>query len=779
MSRRWLDPEPVSPSDALMAAVGDDPLLATLLLRRGLDDPDAAQRFLDAVQYVPAPAADLPDMQIAAERIERAIERGEGLLVWGDFDVDGQTSTALLVELLRNLGGDVRYYIPQRQGEGHGVYVPRLAALLDEHPATRLIITCDTGIAAHDAVDLARGRGVDVVITDHHQLPPTLPAAAAAVNPQRVPAGHPLRTLPGVGVAYKLAEMLYARAGRPAAAAPLLDLVALGIVADVALLTGDTRYLLQRGLDALRSTQRAGLRALAEVAGLTLERLDEGDIGFGLGPRLNALGRMGDANEAVELLTTGDESRALILARQLEGHNNERRMQTGLIYKAAVAQIEADAHLLDAAALVLAHETWTAGVVGIVANRLVEDFNRPVVLLVAAGDVAHGSARSVAGCDITAALVQVERERPGLLRSYGGHTMAAGMSLETARIPEFRRALGRAVADQLGAAAAKAPALRIDAYVSLADLTLDLAARLGRLAPFGAGNPPVTLATLNVQLKAARALGRSGEHQRLIVEDADGITAEALWWRADLDSLPEGRFDLACTLRVSEFQGNPEARVEVLAARATTVVGAVEIAPARRRIEALDYRHLDADEQQAALRDLPDDALVWNEGPAPDGVAGVRRADLRPAAVLVVWNAPPGPGEWRAALAAVGPRAVALFAVDAGWDDLETFVRRLTGAVKVALSEREGRADMQRLAGALGQRAATVRAGLDWLAARGIIGGWDEIDGVAHIGAGPGPGQPDALTGARERVEAHLRETSAYRDAFRRAAARSLLDEAD
>ena len=776
MSRPWLDPETSPPPPALVAAAGD-PLLAALLVRRGQTDPAAVPGDLDPALYTPAPASDLPDMQLAAERIEHALASGENMLVWGDFDVDGQTATALLVELLRDLGGQVAYYIPQRQSEGHGVHTGKLAELLNADPKPRLVITCDTGIAAHDAVSMAQNKGVDVVITDHHQLPATLPAAYAAVNPQRLPPGHPLRTLPGVGAAYKLAEMLYERAGRPDAAARLLDLVALGIVADVALLAGDTRYLLQRGLDVLRATQRVGLQALAEVAGLAVDRLDESDIGFGLGPRLNALGRMGDANVAVELLTTGDEARAQILARQLEGYNNERRAQTDMIYRAAQAQVESDPRLLDAAALVLAHETWAGGVIGIVANRLVEDFNRPVVLLTTADGVARGSARSVAGCDITAALAQVECARPGLLRGYGGHTMAAGMSLDADRIPEFRRALSRAVADQLGTAAAEPPSLHIDAFVPLSEATLDLAARLGRLAPFGAGNPPVTLAAPNVELKAARALGRTGEHQRLIVEDAGGITAEVLWWRADLDTLPEGRFDLAYTVRASEFQGNLEARVEFLAARATTVAGAAESVPVRRTIETLDYRHLDHDEQLAALDDLPGDVLVWSEGPAVEGVAGVRRADLRPAALLAVWTAPPGPDEWRAALACVGPGTVALFGVDAAQDAEDIFLRRLAGAVRLALNEREGRAEIDRLAGALAQRAATVRAGLDWLTARGDIAGWDETDSVAHIRRGPGIASTEAIETALARVQAHLRETQAYRAHFRRADARSLVEE--
>jgi single-stranded-DNA-specific exonuclease len=241
----------------------------------------------------------------------------------------------------------------------------------------RVLLTCDTGIDAHEAVAYANARGVSVVITDHHELPPELPQAHAIVNPHLLPAGHPLGTLPGVGVAYKLTEALYAWAGRPDDAAQYLDLVALGLVADVAELSGDARYLLQRGLRALRTTSRLGLQELMRWANLVPARVSEEDIGFGLGPRLNALGRLDDANVIVEFLTTTDLTRARILASQLEAHNARRKLLCDQVFAAAHAQLEENPALLDSAALVLGHATWPTGVVGVVANRLVDSISAP------------------------------------------------------------------------------------------------------------------------------------------------------------------------------------------------------------------------------------------------------------------------------------------------------------------------------------------------------------------------------------------------------------------
>lgn len=364
--KEWRDPQPVTVPAVLAHDVGGHPLIAETLVRRGFTTSAAALAFMNWHHYTPTSAYDLPDMDKAVERVQRAIRQREIICVCGDFDVDGQTATALLVSALRDLGANVVSYIPQRLTEGHGVHIPSLAQQIDG--GARLILTCDTGIDEHEAVDYARTRDVDVVITDHHKLPDELPKAVAAVNSRRVPPEHPLRDLPGVGVAYKLVEAL----------APdrdwthLLDLVALGIVADVAMQHKDTRYLLQRGLAQLSSTKRLGLQVMMDLADVNRVSVSEDDIGFRLAPRLNAIGRLGDANPTTELLTTADKERARIIANQLEGLNAERRRLTDAVWRGVQAEVERDDRLLKHAALVVAHPEWHTGVVGIVANRCVE-----------------------------------------------------------------------------------------------------------------------------------------------------------------------------------------------------------------------------------------------------------------------------------------------------------------------------------------------------------------------------------------------------------------------
>ncbi len=540
----WLQPSSVSIPPALAQAAGGHPLVAQVLAQRGMVDPDRARAFLDPACYTPASPFDLPGMDRAVERVQQAIAAGDRIAIWGDFDVDGQTATTLLVQALRSLDADVIFHIPVRAEEGHGVNLPSLQRLIDD--GARLVVTCDTGIDAHEAVDHACQRGVDLVITDHHDLPATLPPASAVVNPKLLPAGHPLGTLPGVGVAYKLAEALAPDAGRH------LDLVALGIVADVAFQTGDSRYLLQRGLASLRQTERLGVQAMLELAEVNPAWLNEEHIGFELAPRLNALGRLGDANLAVEFLLTGDPQRARVLATMLEGLNAERKRLTDQIFQGALAQIERDPSLLEHAALVLAHPAWPAGVIGIVASRLAERFHRPVVLLAAPpGQLARGSARSVEGCNINAAI-------------------AAQSAL---------LAVGRSVAAQLGEAAAE-PALIIDGHLPLADLSLDLVADLERLAPFGPGNPRLTMVSPNHSLAGERIIGRSGDHRLLTVEDATGARQQVVWWQGAGWPLPEGRFDLAYSARASTWRGQRSVQIEWVDVR--PVPGAVIVIPPAR-----------------------------------------------------------------------------------------------------------------------------------------------------------------------------------------------------
>lgn len=746
--RRWVEPASGDAPAELRDAVGGAPLLAQILARRGITTARAAAAFLDPDAYTPSPPADLPDLALAAARVQQALDAREQICVWGDFDVDGQTATALLVEALRGLGADPVYYIPDRAREGHGLHREALAARIDA--GARLIITCDTGVAAHAAVEYARTRGVDVVITDHHNLPAALPAACAVVNPKRLPADHPLRELPGVGCAYKLVKQLYA--GQPTA--HFLDLVALGIVADVAVQTGDTRYLLQRGLEALRTTARPGLLKVMENAGVHPAEVTEQQIGFALGPRLNALGRLGDANEAVVLLTAADLTAVEVLARRLEGLNNQRKFETGQVYNAALRMVESDRSLLDHAALVLSHERWPGGVIGIAASRLAERFNRPVVLIVTPpGGVGRGSARSVAGCDITAALA----EHAAVLRSYGGHAMAAGLTIDAAAVPAFRQALGYTVRRMVGDV--PAAALAVDAYITLGELSLAFAEQLGRLAPFGPGNPPVTLVTRGLRARARRALGRGGDHLRVTVADDTGVEREVIWWRGAADEFPGERFDLAYSVRVSRFSGAPEMLLEWIDAREIAADAAVDVVSAAAL--AGDYRRSDnLLAALAALRAREPDLAVWRE--AAGQVDGLTRAQLAPAPALAVWTVPPGPEIWQMVLERARPARVYLFgAADPDLDTPRAFIRRLAGLAKTAAA-RAAPVSAAELAAAMAHGEAAVHAGLRLLAAEGHITVQARPDGLLSLSVS-GAADGAALIAARREVEQRLKEAAAYR----------------
>ncbi len=722
---------------------------------------DAARAFLDPQSYTPAPPSDLPDLSKAADLLEEAIQESQTIGVWGDFDVDGQTATALLVSALEDLGAQVVFHIPVRAEESHGVNIPNLKKLIAQD--VDLLLTCDTGIAAHEEVAYAKERGLTVIITDHHDLPPTLPDADAVVNPKRLPPGHPLSDLPGVGAAYKLVEELYDRAGRAEASDSFLDLVALGIVADVATQTGDTRYLLQRGLEVLRHTERLGLQVLIENAKLDPIHLTEENIGFGLGPRLNALGRLGDANTAVEFLTTGDLSRARVLAAELEGLNAHRRLLTDQVFEGAQAQIEKDPALLDNAALVLAHPDWPGGVIGIVASRLVERYHKPAILLTAPeGELARGSARSIQGCNITAAIAAHQE----MVENFGGHPMAAGLAIQPERIPTFRRALSRTVEAMVSAEALEAT-LQVDGYLGLEEISLALVEDLARLAPFGAGNPRLTLASRGLTLKSHSKLGRGGRHLQLIVEDEDDNTLRVIWWRGAGNPLPQGRFDMAYTVQTTTYRGEPEVQAVWVDVRPLDEPP-VEVQPDPIPLEVIDHRQ---EAHPAAILEslrAEGEIQVWCEGEDKKRLAGQDRDELEPSGALAIWTIPPGRGELMAVLEKVSPERVYLFGVDPEMDRQETFIRRLAGLVKHTLSAKAGKTSIPELAAATAQRVTTVRFGLAWLETRGDITLQEHGEDEILLGKGDGT-EMIALPLLAAQLKAILDETAAYRAHFKRA----------
>ena len=739
------------------------PLLAQLLVQRGIKTPDQARAFLDPQHYVPAPPAELPDLKNAAALLGNAVTQGTRILVWGDFDVDGQTATALLVSALRQMGADVVYYIPHRLRESHGILVPSLRQQLDEHNPG-LLLTCDTGVSAHEAVDYTKQRGLTAIITDHHDLPPTLPSADAVVNPKRLPDEHPLASLPGVGVAYKLIEHM-----RSDQAAEYLDLVALGIVADVATLTHDTRYLLQTGLKRLQNTTRPGLQALIDVAGLDRHALVAEDIGFQIGPRLNAAGRLDDARLAVELLTTTDESRAHVLALQLDGLNTQRRLTNRQILDAVQEQISREPDLLQWEALVLGHPAWHPGILGVVASRLADQYQRPVVLLNTADQArARGSARSAPGYDIGAAIAA----QADMLLSHGGHPGAAGLSLPANDIPAFRRRLSdtlRATRDPDYEAV-----LAIDAKVEWDAVTLELAHELDQLAPFGEGNPRPVLAAEGLTIKSSAYLDRARQHRRLTIDDANGVRNSVIWWNSANDTSPEHVIDLAFEVQISTFHGPEELQLVLVDHRPSVTAPPPEIRPART---VIDYR--DATRPAARLDELRTDypdAVVWAEGYRRADSPGVPLHELSEAETLVVYTPPASPQALHDALERVQAVRVALFAVDPPFRTLTDVLKQLGGLVRYVVHEQAGRTTLHELAGALALTPQTVRAALDTFAARGDLAATYKRGGGVMISL-ENPPPPGDIEAALTTLQNRLAETDAYRAFYKRATAEKLVED--
>lgn len=764
----WVDPQPVEIPTSLQNLAASQPFLAEMLARRGYCDAEQAAAFLDPQQYQPASVFDLPDMDKAVKRIEAAIQHGQRIGVWGDFDVDGQTSTAILVDTLRALGAEVTFHIPIRARESHGVGLPALKTFLDS--GVEVVLTCDTGITAHEAVEYARARGVDFIITDHHTLPPALPDAFAVVNPQRLPENHPMRTLSGSGTAYQLASALAVRAGREEIAEQQLDLAALGLVADLALLTGDARYLVQRGLAALRQPKRLGIQTLLQTASVDPTYLNEEHIGFMIGPRLNAIGRLDDANPIVSFFTTEDPSEARITAERLEGLNAQRKLLSDQVFRGALAQIERDPRLLDSPVLVLAHPQWPAGVVGIVASRLVELFNRPAILLTAPpGEPARGSARSVEGVNITAAI----RDCQDLLIGFGGHPMAAGMALDAERIPEFRLALSHGVERQTqGLKPVKT--LQIDAFISFDQIDFTLAEQIDLLSPFGPGNPAPVLASTNLMVETSRLIGKEQEHRKLVLADENGHQQEVIWWSGAALPLPPGKFDLAYQLRASNYRGARQLELVWLHARECEP-NSLNLPDSGR--EWLDYRSDESPKETLArLGEEHPGLLIWQEGENRSPLPGSPRSALHPSEHFVIWNAPPGHNELEQAVAAVNPRKIYLLGVSPGSETPALFLRRLAGLAAFSINNQAGRTSVLRLAEAAAQSEAAVRAGLSWLAAKGQLAILQDDESGLWLDPG---GQADEIRAnqAEKDLKFLLQETAAYRAFYLRANPKSLLED--
>jgi single-stranded-DNA-specific exonuclease len=557
----------------LRRELGVSGALAQVLVRRGLGEPERARAFLAAAEEHPPSA--FAGIERAVESILAHLRTGERITIHGDYDVDGICSTAVLARALRALGGDVDTYLPDRASDGYGLAAATVRMLAAR--GTRLLITVDCAITAVAEVALARELGMRVIVTDHHapRADGELPDAPI-VHPALC--GYPCAELCATAVAYKLAQAVYAVAGRdPAGLRGDLDLVALATIADVVPLLGENRTLVRRGLRALAGTDKPGLRALMAVARVDPAKIDERSVAFALAPRLNAAGRLYRADAGLELVLTGDRVRAAQVAAELDAANSERRKVETAIRFQAEAQMD---ELGELPAYVLAGEGWHAGVIGIVASRMVERSGRPVVMVALDGDTGKASGRSVEAFDLLAGLTACSSH---LLR-YGGHRAAAGLEIERGRVAAFATALA-AHAEAVLASEELVPIERVDAIVAGEEVGMELAEELRSLAPFGRGNPGVSLMLADAVFADARPMGE-GKHVRFTVESR-GVRARAVAF-GNGGRLPveEGAPAQATfTLEVNEWNGAVEPRLVLRRA-----------APAPEAISA--HRQDDLDESQ-------------------------------------------------------------------------------------------------------------------------------------------------------------------------------------
>ena len=554
---RWTGGDYDEAAARSLRGAGYPALLAALLSARGVSSPEEAALLLDRERELSHSPYLMKDMDKAAARIRRALADGERMAVFGDYDVDGITSTVLLVDYLRSRGADCLKYIPRRVEDGYGLGKEALRALMDQ--GVTLVITVDCGITGVEEALFAREIGVDLVITDHHECKDVLPRAAAVVDPRRSDCPYPFKHLAGVGVALKLVLAL-GRGREEALFARYCTLAAIGTVADVMPMTGENRTIVCRGLEAIGGTDFLGLRALLQETGLADREVTSIQIGFVLAPRINAAGRMGEAELAADLLLTGDPARAELLARELCGLNRERQAVEQEIFAQAVEQIE---FLPDGerSALVLSSGSWHQGVVGIVASRLSEKYSCPSFMIHLQNGLGKGSCRSYGGFNLFAALESCQ----DLLVDFGGHELAAGFNIREEDIPAFRRRMNRCVCEFCNG---EKPVSSLAVDVVIRDpgwVTLEEMEALSRLEPYGAGNERPVFAVMGARVESLQGVGQN-RHLKLRLAmgeqrfDAIFFSATA----AACGVAPGMRVDAAFHLQINEFRGVSSVQLQLV-----------------------------------------------------------------------------------------------------------------------------------------------------------------------------------------------------------------------
>ncbi|MEN3333619.1 MAG: single-stranded-DNA-specific exonuclease [Blastocatellia bacterium] len=530
-------------------------VLATLLANRGITDPQTAHKFLyPSLNDLHDPFL-MQDMRAAVRRILQAIAQKEKILIYGDYDVDGTTSTVILKKALTLIGANVSYYIPERLKDGYGLRDEAME--MAKAQGYHLVISVDTGIRARQVVEHARALGLDIIITDHHLPEEGLPRANAVLNPKRLDCNYPNKNLAGCGVAFKLAQALFIETNRAHLVEPFIKIAAIGTIADIVPLVGENRVIAKFGLAGLSRPNNPGLRALLEVAGVAGRTVSCVDVGFRIGPRINAVGRMAGASAAVDLFDAPDLETAMKLAVEMNEQNTARQQTEADILAQVMAAIERDPSVRQSRVAVIAGEGWHRGVIGIVASKIVEHLHRPTIIIAIEDGKGHGSGRSIAAFHLLDGLESCAE----LFERFGGHSHAAGMAIAADRIDELRRRLNDYAASVL-TDEALVPVVETDYTLPLKLASHELLAELSRLEPFGPGNPTPVFETYGAQIvQAPRVL--KDKHLKLRVQQSSRWL-DCLWWGAGeraSDVFLGDRVSLAFTLSENTYNGNTQVQL--------------------------------------------------------------------------------------------------------------------------------------------------------------------------------------------------------------------------
>lgn len=782
----WVFKDELTLSADLLEAVSGHEILARLLSQRGITSGEEAKTFLDEKTYTPTGAWELPDTDKAVDRILAAIEGKQHITVYGDYDVDGVTGTSVLYSVLKQLGADVDYYIPNRLLEGYGLNLKAVSVIASKR-RTKLIVTCDLGVSNFAEINFAKSLGVDTIVLDHHTMPEMLPPAVAVIHPKFLNEDHPLYNLPGVGVAYKVCQALYEKTGTPEKADELLDLTTMGMIADMVPLVKENRYLVRIGLPKLVSTTRVGLQKLLAMTG---QKANTDLVGFGLAPRINAAGRLSDANKAVELMTTESEEVAEALSQELQTENTRRQEICEQVFMEVEAKLAQNPQLLENKCLAIYDKNWHHGVIGIVASRLVEKYQRPVFIAQHEEEekVIRGSARSIDGVD----LYQVLKLNEHLLARWGGHKMAAGFSLEEDKGLEFCKALF-ATCNKILEGVVLSKQIEIDLTVTPETCDLELATKLEMLAPFGISNKKPVLCMKELMCQKAMPLGKDGKHVKIYALDPkSGEEFECVMWNGrDKKGFPEieDSIDIAFMPDLNHFNGKTRLQLILVdwrpsnwkeraekaqkmqaaqrpepaiasaptqppaptqpasapsapvaqSAPATNAESITSADPTRFLARKQTWQDLRKHENKLdilakATEKIKDDLIIFAESAtAVDGCTFSNRSGIKQAKHLLVWQFPPTLELFQEIVAKTDAEKIYLIGnAEANFDQAGNFLKRLYGLAKFAVAKRDGQIEGELLTCLMGSTKLAVALGLKVLKAVHKID-WYVEDGVIFL----------------------------------------------